>query len=68
MITEEESKSPTFDNTITQSRFIDDKLISDHVRFRTLTKNIRERRRKTVDIRVPIFKDKNTDLQTSSYL
>lgn len=51
-----------FDNTITQSIYIDDRHIHDHIRFRTLTKNIRLRRGHTVEMNVPIFMDKNTDL------
>ena len=37
-----------FDNTYTQSDYIDDRHIQDHIRFKTLTKNIRLRRGRTV--------------------
>lgn len=40
---------------------MDDKHIANHLRFRTLTKNIRLRRGKNVDIYAPIFMDKKTD-------
>ena len=36
--------------------------ITDHPRFRTLTKSIRERRGSTVEILVPLFQDKKTDM------
>lgn len=43
-----------------RSFFLPDELINPHVRFPTLTANIRERRGSKVAINVPIFKDKNT--------
>lgn len=46
-----------FDNTYTQSLYIDDKLIADHNRFRTLTKNIRLRRGHKVEVFAPLYKD-----------
>lgn len=39
--TKELKEQGKFDNTITQSQFIDDSHITDHPRFRALTKNIR---------------------------
>lgn len=56
---------PTYKATpncgITQSLFYPDEVIFDgHPRFRTLTKNIRERRNRKVAMYVPIYKDKNT--------
>ena len=39
-----------------------DKTCNPHPRFGGLTKSIRERRGKKVDIRVPIYKDTNTNL------
>lgn len=46
-----------FKNEVTESNFIDDRIINPHPRFETLSKNIRERRTEKVDIRVPIYKD-----------
>jgi len=43
-----------------KSLFIQDEIINPHPRFGTLSANIRKRRQKTVDINVPLFKDKNT--------
>ncbi|CAF0933698.1 unnamed protein product [Didymodactylos carnosus] len=40
--------------------FPDEAIYPDHPRFRTLTRNIRERRKAKVVINVPIFVDKNT--------
>ncbi|KAL6079062.1 glutamate--cysteine ligase [Balamuthia mandrillaris] len=42
------------------SLFTPDELIFPHARFRTLTQNIRERRGKKVEIRVPLYRDRNT--------
>ncbi|KAL4462626.1 hypothetical protein ABPG74_000456 [Tetrahymena malaccensis] len=52
-------------NEVTQSLFIDDRIISDHPRFPTLSRNIRTRRQEKVNIRVPIFKDKKTNIEVS---
>ena len=40
--------------------FPDEAIFNGHPRFRTLSRNIRERKNKNVSIYVPIFKDKNT--------
>lgn len=53
-------KEKNFENEITESLYIDDRLIADHIRFRTLTKNIRIRRGHKVEINVPLFMDKET--------
>ncbi|KNC74969.1 glutamate-cysteine ligase catalytic subunit, partial [Sphaeroforma arctica JP610] len=45
---------------IAKSLFIPDSAINPHPRFGTLTKSIRERKGRRVDIDVPIFHDKNT--------
>lgn len=45
---------------VTQSLFMPDDVINLHPRFPTLSKNIRERRGKKVEIAVPVFKDTNT--------
>lgn len=42
------------------SRWVPDQCTNPHPRFGTLTQNIRKRRGEKVDIRVPIFIDKNT--------
>lgn len=52
-----------FINEVTQSQYISDDHIAPHPRFPTLTKNIRLRRKQTVDIRVPLFIDENTDFK-----
>lgn len=54
------TKEKKFTNEITQSIYIDDDHIANHPRFKTLTKNIRLRRGRTVENYVPIYKDKNT--------
>jgi glutamate--cysteine ligase catalytic subunit len=43
-------------------------LIATHVRYQALENHVKERRGKNVDIRIPIFKDKNTNVETSTYL
>ncbi len=45
---------------ITDSEYVSDDIISPHPRFRTLTANIRARRGKKVNIRVPLFEDDAT--------
>lgn len=50
---------------ITQSQIFSDKHIADHPRFRSLTRNIRERRGKKVEILVPIFEDSKTEMLVS---
>lgn len=42
------------------SKWVPDAVINPHPRFGTLTRNIRKRRGSNVDIRVPLFVDKNT--------
>lgn len=42
--------SKEFKNEVTKSLFIDDRIITDHPRFPTLTKNIRTRRGEKVNI------------------
>jgi Glutamate-cysteine ligase len=44
----------------TESEYISDDIINPHPRFGTLTANIRQRRGSKVNIRVPLFRDKNT--------
>jgi len=45
---------------ISLSSYIPDACINPHPRFAALVRNIRSRRGKKVDIRVPLFRDKNT--------
>ncbi len=52
------------ENPYSQSNYVNDNIINSHPRFATLTQNIRKRRGKKVDIRIPIFKDLNTNLTT----
>lgn len=42
------------------SMYVPDKLISPHPRFATLTRNIRYRRQRRVNMNVPLFQDKHT--------
>lgn len=58
--------SPLRANAVSQSLFLDDAVISAHPRFPTLTRNIRERRKSKVEIRVPLFQDTHTDLLSVS--
>jgi glutamate--cysteine ligase catalytic subunit len=44
----------------TESEYIGDGIINPHPRFGTLTVNIRQRRGSKVNIRVPLFRDRNT--------
>lgn len=53
---------PTNPNgNVAQSIYVSDDIINIHPRFATLTRSIRKRRGKKVDIRVPIFRDVNTE-------
>lgn len=56
-----ESEEGTFKNDITKSLFFSDVHITDHPRFHSLTRNIRERRGRKVEILVPIYNDVKTD-------
>ncbi|GMF51082.1 unnamed protein product [Phytophthora fragariaefolia] len=46
---------------VAMSDYISDAVINPHPRFATLTRNIRQRRTRKVDIRVPIFRDVYTE-------
>lgn len=49
---------PTLPNgPVAMSDYVSDDIINPHPRFATLTRNIRKRRTRKVDIRVPLFKD-----------
>lgn len=54
------SYTPNPLGSVSQSLFYPDECINPHPRFPNLTKNIRLRRGKKVEINVPIFKDVNT--------
>ena len=49
-------------NQYTESKFIVDSTINPHPRFGNIAKCIRQRRGEKVNITVPLFKDKNTDM------
>lgn len=42
---------------VAESDYVGDEVINPHPRFATLTRNIRKRRGRKVDIRVPVFRD-----------
>ena len=52
-------------NPYTKSIYLNDNIINKHPRFATLAKNIRERRGKKVEIKIPIFKDINTNFKVT---
>ena len=49
-------------NNLSKSNYLSDIIINRHPRFGNLTRNIRLRRGEKVDVKIPIFKDKNTNL------
>ena len=49
-------------NPASESSFVLDSMINPHPRFAGLVKSIREHRGEKVDIRVPLFKDKYTNM------
>ena len=49
-------------NNLSKSDYLTDKIINKHPRFGNLTRNIRLRRGEKVEIKIPIYKDKNTNL------
>ena len=69
---EKKDKEEFFDdiknNRLSYSDYLSDKIINRHPRFGNLTRNIRQRRGSKVEINIPIFKDKNTDLETITKL
>jgi len=56
--------TPDNENGFSQSRWVPDEVINPHPRFGTLTQNIRKRRGKNVEIRLPLYQDKNTFTNT----
>ena len=53
-------------NNLSKSNYLSDKIINRHPRFGNLTRNIRLRRGEKVEIKIPIYKDKNTNLDTKN--
>ena len=51
-------------NPSSRSKFVIDSTINPHPRFAGLVKSIRQRRGEKVEIRVPLYKDVNTDMTT----
>ncbi len=49
-----------FEVPYSQSNFVPDYVINPHPRFAALTRNIRARRGEKVDIKIPLYHDKNT--------
>ena len=62
---EKEEKKDINNNPYSKSQFLKDMIINRHPRFGCLTRNIRLRRGKKVEIKIPIFKDINTNLTAS---
>lgn len=54
------NKTASLRGPVANSEYVPDEIINLHIRFPTLTKNIRERRGSNVDMRTPIFKDRFT--------
>jgi glutamate--cysteine ligase catalytic subunit len=54
-------------NEFSRSRFAIDSTENPHPRFKGLMASIRERRGEKVNIQIPIFPDKNTNLTEPSY-
>lgn len=44
---------------ISQSTILSDEIIGHHIRFHTVTQNIRLRKGSKVEIRIPIYEDEN---------
>lgn len=55
-----------FTNPFSNSIYINDVIINSHPRFGTLSRNIRKRRGSKVNIKIPIYKDVNTNLTEST--
>jgi len=61
-----EKEENIFSNPYSKSIYLSDMIINRHPRFSGLTKNIRNRRGKKVEIKIPIFKDTKTNLNSIS--
>ena len=55
------SKELVENNIFSKSQFTNDYIVNSHPRFGCLSRNIRTRRGKKVEILVPIYNDKNTN-------
>ncbi|RLN95653.1 hypothetical protein BBJ28_00007437 [Nothophytophthora sp. Chile5] len=53
---------------VAMSDYVSDAVINPHPRFATLTRNIRQRRTRKVDIRVPLFRDVHTEARLEEEL
>ncbi len=51
---------------VSESEYVSDMVINVHPRFSTLTANIRNRRGRKVDIRVPLYQDVRTDMTAAT--
>jgi len=56
------SKELIENNIFSKSQFTNDYIVNSHPRFGCLARNIRTRRGKKVEILVPIYNDKNTNI------
>ncbi|PJF18491.1 Glutamate--cysteine ligase [Paramicrosporidium saccamoebae] len=56
----------TLTNEASRSLFFPDEFINKHPRFKTITRNIRERRGEKVCIELPLFRDTNTKMVVDS--
>ncbi|XP_049887641.1 glutamate--cysteine ligase catalytic subunit [Pectinophora gossypiella] len=60
--------APNPRDSVTKSHFFPDEAIyPEHPRFKTLTRNIRERRGEKVAINIPIYKDVNTKIPVENW-
>ena len=58
------------ENPVSNSKFINDEIITSHPRFQALTRNIKDRRGEKPNIKIPIFSDinsKDQDINTEPY-
>ena len=51
-------------NNLSKSNYLSDRIINKHPRFGNLTRNIRTRRGEKVEIKIPIYKDINTNINS----
>jgi hypothetical protein len=54
------------ENVFSDSNYVHDLIINSHPRFGFLTKNIRERKGKKVNIKLPIYYDRDTNVEMST--
>ena len=60
---ENNNKIDIKENPYSESQFLNDMIINRHPRFSCLTRNIRLRRGKKVEIKIPIYKDEKTEIK-----